>query len=116
MKPFAVMLAVGLLFAAPVHAQTGRTYTMLGHGVSTCGSWTSDLKEGSVTSRYDKVWLQGYLSAFNNYGSYPGGDVTAGVDADGLFAWMDNYCAAHPLDKIAKGAASLIDELRARRR
>jgi hypothetical protein len=32
-------------------------------------------------------------------------------DWDGLIAWIDNYCAAHPLDKLDTAARSLVVEL-----
>ena len=40
-------------------------------------------------------WVRGFISAFNTYRS-PTGNVTAGTDMDGVYAWIDNYCAAHP--------------------
>jgi hypothetical protein len=36
------------------------------------------------------------------------------ADVEKLFAWVDDYCAAHPLDSIARAAAGLIDSLRAK--
>jgi hypothetical protein len=28
-----------------------------------------------------------------------------GVDGEGVLAWTDDYCSAHPLDEIANAAA-----------
>jgi hypothetical protein len=39
-----------------------------------------------------------------------------GVDAKGLFGWIDNYCAGHPLDTVADAAFALISELQRRKR
>jgi hypothetical protein len=37
--------------------------------------------------------------------------VAEGTDINGVFAWIDTYCAAHPLDPIAKAAIALVVEL-----
>jgi hypothetical protein len=55
-------------------------------------------------------WVIGYISAFNVYRS-PTGNLTAGTDTNGIYAWIDNYCAARPLDTIVKATDALIDEL-----
>jgi len=52
------------------------------------------------------------LSSFNSLtddASAP--DFLKDEDWDGLIAWMDNYCATHPLDKLAKAAQALELEL-----
>ena len=55
-------------------------------------------------------WVQGFLSAFNYYVS-KSGNVLSGIDNNGIFAWIDNYCAAHPLDDIATATFAFIAEL-----
>ena len=40
-----------------------------------------------------------------------GEDVTGGANADALFSWIDGYCAAHPLDSIARAASALLDSM-----
>jgi hypothetical protein len=60
--------------------------------------------------------VQGYITAYNEW-AFQGPDVTGGTDADGVFAWMDNYCALHPLDSVAVAIRRLITTLdRSRRR
>jgi hypothetical protein len=55
-------------------------------------------------------WVLAFISAHNPYeGVTP--DVMKGIDANGVFAWMDNFCAAHPLDQIATATMALITEL-----
>jgi hypothetical protein len=55
-------------------------------------------------------WIQGFITAYNF--DVPGpSDLTKGTDVDGLQAWMDNYCAQHPLANIADAAIALVDEL-----
>jgi hypothetical protein len=57
-------------------------------------------------------WIAGYLSAFNSLTDDPDTpDFLKSEDWDGLIAWMDNYCAAHPLDKLETAARALAIEL-----
>jgi len=56
------------------------------------------------------VWVSGFISAFNYYTS-SSGNVSNGIDANGIMAWVDNYCAAHPLDTIATATIELVSDL-----
>jgi len=60
-----------------------------------------------------ETWVQGYLSAFNALSAVNGhgADLAAGTDDDGIFRWIDNYCANHPLSQLSSAAAELIAEL-----
>jgi|SRR5271163_3322178 len=42
------------------------------------------------------------------------GDIAEGIDANGIFGWIDNYCSAHPLENLADAAAQLVFALAAR--
>jgi hypothetical protein len=73
--------------------------------------------DGSMTFPVDDMeiafqtnWVYGFLSAFNYYGTSEG-DIANGIDSNGLFAWIENYCAAHPLDTIAAATIALITDL-----
>ena len=35
-------------------------------------------------------------------------NLAEGTDADGVFAWIDNYCSAHPLETIYSAAEALV--------
>jgi hypothetical protein len=59
-------------------------------------------------------WVVGYLTAYNEWVA-PDGNISAGTDNDGIAAWMDNYCQAHPLDNVARAARALVVELKARK-
>ena len=52
-------------------------------------------------------WVVGYLSGVGAV-DVAGYDPLNGMDAEGVFAWIDNYCRAHPLDKIEKAAATFV--------
>ena len=116
MKKFITSGILVLASMQPAFAQTGRHYTTLGHGSSTCGQWTADQRLQNLSSNSDKAWLLGYVSGFNRFGGEPIGNVSAGVDPEGMVGFMNNYCAAHPLDTIEQGANELVQELRRRKR
>jgi hypothetical protein len=56
------------------------------------------------------AWVSGFLSAFDYYAS-ESGNVGNGIDGNGILVWIDNYCAAHPLDSIATATIALVTEL-----
>ena len=58
-------------------------------------------------------WVLGYISAVNEYGPWSA-DVTQGIDTDGVFGWIDNYCAQHPLHNVDDAAEALMGELGAK--
>lgn len=53
-------------------------------------------------------WLLGFLSGvgFGN-SSY---DPLRGIDAEAVWAWVDNYCRNHPLDTVTHAAGYLLAE------
>lgn len=95
--------ALALSFAATPAAAEMRT--QMGSGSLSCGAWLAG------SSNVPQLWLLGYLSRATY--DHPG-DMLAPVDADGLKAWVDNYCRAHPLDNLSTAANVLEHELAAR--
>ena len=99
-------------------------WAIKGDGKQSCGAWTKAQAhrpqvgaDGIMPVTFADMelstqlsWVQGFLSAFNYYDS-KSVDVANGIDPNGVFAWIDNYCAAHPLDTIATAAIELISEL-----
>jgi hypothetical protein len=92
---------------APAYGQNGQ---VIGAGGYSCGTWTAE-KAIPIRRLENEAWLMGYFSAANRFVS-TNGNLTHGVDGTGLVAWMDNYCAAHPLNMIETGALNLYQELR----
>jgi hypothetical protein len=114
MRRLLVCGVIGSVLVAPlpVTARSDKDghYQVLGTGTASCGTWTSDMKQGGVLAAGDKEWLLGFLTAYNLHG--PGtNNISKGTDAGGLFAYVDNYCAAHPLEVIADAAQQLQIEL-----
>lgn len=104
---FALMLAST---AAHAHGDSSGSFTILGHGVISCGTWTKDQADGSLSAAGERAWLLGFLTAFNLYG--PGtSDVSSATDSNGLVGWVNTYCQQHPLDKMVTAAQALVVEL-----
>lgn len=57
-------------------------------------------------------WVLGYVTSVNANVLTVNQDVAGGSSSDALFSWIDDYCAAHPLDSLARAAGSLVDSLR----
>jgi hypothetical protein len=58
-------------------------------------------------------WVVGFLSGINWTGGAAADvpDLIKGQDFDGLMAWVDNYCRAHPLTKLGDASGELLVEL-----
>ena len=101
MRTFVLYVAVAAaLCAAPARAQS---IHMIGAGVSTCGTWTADRKTpNSVLALSDGQWVLGFLTgvAITNHNA----DPLRGLDANGVLAWVDNYCQANPIKQIVDAA------------
>lgn len=101
------MLAAVTVPASPPPLMTG-TY---GIGNASCGKWTQDLRDDPHgTARYmDISWLGGFITGMN--ASLRFGDITQGRDFPGMSAWVDNYCAGHPLENVLGASENLVVEL-----
>lgn len=90
-----------------------QAYQVHGAGAKSCGMWSEYRIQRSPLAGVMETWVQGYLSAFNALSAVNGheADLAAGTDDDGVFRWIDNYCATHPLDRLSSAAAELIAEL-----
>lgn len=99
-----------LLFAAPALA-AGNQYVILGAGGRPCGSWLQVRSQALPDSALLQSWVLGYVTSANANLLSVNRDVTGGADPDTLFSWVDNYCAAHPLDTVARAASAMLDSL-----
>src|SRR4029079_7554799 len=87
------------------------SYHIIGYGNSSCGDWTSTRKMGVTWEMGARGrWVLGYVTAVNRFGAFSS-DISKGTDADGLWAWIDNYCAQHPLENLAEATDNLVLEL-----
>jgi hypothetical protein len=54
-------------------------------------------------------WVMGYMAAVNI--NVAETDILGNIDGEGMKAWVDNYCQAHPLDTVSKATGALAFEL-----
>jgi len=107
----AACLAI-LSLAAP--ARAGDQYVIFGAGSRPCGSWLQVRSQALPDSTVLQSWVLGYITSINANVLKISQDVASGASSDALFSWIDNYCAAHPLDSLARAASSLVDSLRSK--
>jgi hypothetical protein len=103
-----------LLLAPPVAAPSraaSNQYVILGAGSRPCGSWLQQRSQALPESAILQSWVLGYVTSVNANLLSVNQDVTAGATPDALFSWIDNYCAAHPLDSLARAASAMLDSL-----
>ena len=97
--------------ALALSSLTSQAATVLG-SVS-CVDWNHEKHElVKVKHELHAMWLMGYLSGANLRAPV---DFLAGNEARALIIWVDNYCAANPLDNAYAGAEQLIKTLIARK-
>lgn len=109
-KPAAAILLFALALWAPI--STAGEYTILGAGSRPCGSWLQARSQVTPESSVMQSWLLGYITSINAHELTITKDIAEGTNADGMFLWVDNYCTEHPLDSVARAAASLTGVLR----
>jgi hypothetical protein len=104
----AAALAI-LAYSAQSSAAPDKTgvIVVLGYGLSSCGTWTSDHTSKASGSFAEDQWVLGYVTSFNAWGS---GTNNASGDSDntGLLEWVNNYCAQYPLNTISQASAALM--------
>ena len=88
-----------LLWSGPAFGQQ-----ILGAGALPCGEWTKDRADPNALFA-DGQWVLGFLTAFNFFGNGTG-HLTANVN--GVAAYLDIYCAQHPLDNLATATQAFI--------
>jgi hypothetical protein len=106
--------AYGALLLA-IYATSANAFTVAGFGGQTCGKWVEDRASLGAMAELDEAWVLGFVSASNKpFLVGTNVDILKGVDNAGAFAWLDGYCAKHPLDLIADAAGRLVDFLATR--
>lgn len=86
-------------------------------GLETCRIWTQGRTQADVAQGARQAWVLGFVTAANAYTQNHGdsdGNLSKGTDTEGLYAWIDNYCAAHPLNRLSTASTALMNDLLAR--
>jgi hypothetical protein len=124
MKFRATIFASAMLMAA-IQFAFGGDYLIMGGGSVRCGEWTRlrvfrDSQKGhvvEVASLYQlHAWVDGYVSGVNvaSAETYQPDMLMAKPQGAALYAVIDNYCKANPLDTLADATMTLVKELRKR--
>lgn len=104
-----LLAAATLAFALiPGQSNSADTFSYLGMGQYSCGTWTKDRREKSILATLYQQWIVGFLSGVASVGSQFGISPLENTDTDGVWAWIDNYCATHPLDKIIDAGQAFV--------
>ncbi len=88
-------------------------YLLIGIGSDTCHQWMTARRVETPKVVEMESWVLGFLTATNVWRANTG-DVTAGMETDQIFKWMDRYCKDHPKDRVGEAARNLVyglDEL-----
>jgi hypothetical protein len=86
-------LGVAILILA-VTPNKANAYTSIGQGTLSCGIWTAWRRTSGALG--PEQWVLGFLSGIGAAGR-AGDDPLDGMDAEGVWAWIDIYCSIHPL-------------------
>ena len=106
------ILSAAVFILAATDQSAAQQRAVLGHGNVSCQTWSADRRLGKGDSVTRVAWILGYITAFNEYGSTPQGDVSAGSSTQKITTAIDDYCNQHPTDTIHRASAALIAEFR----
>lgn len=109
-------IAVGVLvFAIPaVVSSQSFLFTTIGEGSGSCGWWTNSRQADPAGVTRESSWVLGYVTAASLYRKVDTPNFAHGLDSPAVDHWVDNYCAAHPLENIQSAAAALVEKLKSR--
>ena len=102
--------SVRVIAAAAICLAAQSSFSQTAIGQPDCGRWLND---GLSEKAQYKAWLMGYLTGVNmsHFAIRKADLLSALSSAEQVFAWMDNYCKANPLNKIGHGGFDLMMEL-----
>jgi hypothetical protein len=100
------------IFFGFLSSQATAAEAVLGQGNIACQSWIESRHDDNPVAATRTAWVLGFVTAFNQYGSKPAGDVSGGKDTEVLMVRIDDHCRLHPLDNLYNASVALVDELR----
>ncbi|HUJ03106.1 MAG TPA: hypothetical protein VLW75_05680 [Rhizomicrobium sp.] len=111
MKAWIFCVGAALLLA-PASASAERMgITVYGPGTTKCHLWKSDQEVGGGPAYMEKIWVLGFLTAYNNYMVHDRPGLST-EDTPVFFKWIDDYCAENPDETLAVATAKLIEHLK----
>jgi hypothetical protein len=115
-----VLLAAGSILLAANQSTTAQT--IMGAGTASCGEWlrfrSFDGQSGHLGERAQlyqlHAWVDGFISGTNIAKGVQPDILSSKPSGPAMYAVVDNYCRANPLDNVASGAIALANELQSR--
>ncbi len=117
-RAFAMAATATCLMAGSCNGAYAASFTEMGAGEVSCGTWTTDHEQSHQQSRYNAVqeeqWVVGFLTGVaatkaEEAVTYDrGSDPLAGIDWDGVMKWISNYCATRPTNSIDTAAENFV--------
>jgi hypothetical protein len=102
MNLFRALVTLLLILMTGAADAQQKNFVARGAGNVSCGAWTAARRSESASSH--EQWVLGFLSGLGAGVEVSGLDPLKGVDPEGVWAWVDNYCQAKPLDALLTAA------------
>lgn len=114
MTRFPILVAVCLMLATPASAGVQQdTIHNQWMGDATCAGWRNAPRDfNSIQKSVLLNWVLGFLSG---RAAERNDDILARVEVSSIAAWLDDYCAANPLDYLVTASFELEKALTRRR-
>jgi hypothetical protein len=102
----AVMIAGGSLQAS------SQTKNYWGEGNALCSEWTKERGAKTTLGTQMGAWVRGYVSGANVMQNYKANIFSQTAPAmNAMENWINEYCVAHPLDKLIVASDLLVKTL-----
>lgn len=82
-----------------------------GAGVVSCGRWLEESRRGEIVIRGLTLWVQGFVSGVAAAEAPNGGEFKT-TDVAGMQAFIDQWCAEHPIKSLQNASVALAVTLR----
>lgn len=111
MKSYVAVMGLITLLLATSTARAADSYRVYGIGAESCGAWTEARANRGEFAKSDAndltEWAEAYLTAAGHYGR-----PLKTTDVPGIQAYLDQYCASHPVSVFEDAVLSLVETLR----
>ena len=102
-----VVVAIACLLLGHGFASARGMYQVYGQGTLSCGRWTEDNRAGR--DKHLQTWVIGFVSGACAALAASKVELRQ-TDSDAMAAWIDQYCAAHPLETVGTATEELVLE------
>lgn len=106
-----MMVLAAVLMTGYANAEDpDQDHLLVGAGAKLCDIWTKDRTMSgdvhAVLSGVSLSWVLGFLSGVAIEDDNP--KLLTGPNAEGIQAWIDNYCQAHPRKTIIEAGVAFV--------